>query len=126
MKTIIAGSRDIIDYELLKEAIKESGFEITQIISGGARGVDKMGERYARENNIPCQVVTANWDLYGRSAGLKRNKEMSEIGEALIAVTNGSNGTAHMISMAELMHLKIYIKKVNNLKNINGVKQNHE
>ena len=55
MKTIIAGSRRITDYEIIKESIKESPYSISEIVSGGARGVDKLGEKWAWENNIPIR-----------------------------------------------------------------------
>jgi predicted Rossmann fold nucleotide-binding protein DprA/Smf involved in DNA uptake len=58
MKTIIAGSREINDYEFLKKVIKESEFEITEVISGTARGVDKLGERFAEENHISVKKIS--------------------------------------------------------------------
>ena len=47
MKVIIAGSRDITDYSLVCRAISESKFDITEVISGTARGVDTLGEKWA-------------------------------------------------------------------------------
>jgi predicted Rossmann fold nucleotide-binding protein DprA/Smf involved in DNA uptake len=60
MKTIIAGSRYIQDYSLLDKVIKKSGFKITEIISGTAKGVDRLGEKYALDNNIPLSKYPAN------------------------------------------------------------------
>ena len=120
MKVIIAGSRKIVDYEILKKAIQESGFEITQIISGGAKGADNLGERYAREMNIPCRVMTANWDFYGLQAGYLRNEDMAKAGEALIALWDGkSKGTRNMISIAKRHGLKIYVKELKEAGDIN-------
>jgi len=50
MKVIVAGSRSFRDYEVLCKVLDE--MEITTIISGGARGADKLGERYAKERGI--------------------------------------------------------------------------
>lgn len=122
MKTIIAGSRTIEDYNLLLEAIKDSDFNITQIISGNCRGIDLMGERYARENNIPLRVISANWDQWGKIAGWKRNEQMAEVADALIAIWlinekgEGSKGTRNMISIAKRNGLKIYVKEIRQLK----------
>lgn len=114
MKVVIAGSRGITDYKIVCDAIKESGFDITRVVSGGARGTDQLGERWAKEHNVPCEVITANWEVDGRSAGLKRNKEMCEVSDALIAIWDGkSRGTSHTIKIAELFKLKIYVKKAN-------------
>ena len=43
MKTIIAGSRSITDIQLLYDAIRESGFQITEVVCGEARGADRLG-----------------------------------------------------------------------------------
>lgn len=113
MKTIIAGSRGITDFDTIKQAIKESEFEITEIVSGTARGVDQLGEKYGRINNINISKFPAKWDLYGRSAGYKRNAEMAEYADALIAVWDGeSKGTKHMIELAEGVGLRLFIFEV--------------
>ena len=78
MKCVICGSRNIRDYELLKQAIQESGFEITEVISGGAMGADTLGEKWAEENGIKLTRMLANWAKYGRRAGFIRNEEMVE------------------------------------------------
>lgn len=113
MKVIVAGSRDIVDYEIVKSAIVSSGFQITEIVSGGARGVDTLGERYAKENNIPFVVFPAKWDLYGKKAGYLRNIQMSEYADGLIAVWDGvSKGTGHMIHIAMKNDLEVYIRRI--------------
>ena len=123
MKTIIAGSRNINDYNLLLKAIRNSGFKITEICSGGANGVDGLGERYGREHGIPVQIFPAAWEdfsvpcvvkinrfgrKYNAMAGYKRNRQMAENAEALIAVHNGSPGTRDMVNVAKEYGLKIF------------------
>jgi hypothetical protein len=101
VKVIIAGSRDYTDYALVKNAVtaiaNESDLKITEIVSGGARGVDALGERYAREHNFPCNRFPADWNQYGLSAGPRRNQEMARHGDVLIAFTSGGPGTTNMI-----------------------------
>ena len=60
MLTIIAGSRSITDYEIVKEAIEKSGFDISCIVSGGAKDVDSLGEQDARENGVELKQFLAN------------------------------------------------------------------
>lgn len=115
MKTIIAGSRTITDYRLVEDAVKESGFEITTVISGAARGVDWLGEKWALERDIPVEFFPADWNKYGKKAGYLRNEQMARVGEALVAITTGSPGTAHMIKLATENGLKVYVKNVHNL-----------
>ena len=113
MKVIIAGSRDIDSMPALLEAIAESGFEISEVVSGGARGVDTLGELYALECGIPLRQFKAAWDILGKGAGYMRNAEMAVYGEALIALWDGqSKGTAQMIEKARQNGLQIYVKNV--------------
>ena len=69
MKVIIAGSRDIIDYQLVVDTIKESNFIITEVVCGEASGVDSLGKKWAIENNIPVKSFPAKWNKFGKSAG---------------------------------------------------------
>jgi len=113
MKVIIAGSRNCLDYELLCEAIKESKFEITEVVSGCAAGADTMGIRWAVENKIPVKKFPAEWSKYGKQAGMIRNREMAWYGDALIAIhLSGSRGTADMIRVAKKQGLKRYVKEM--------------
>ena len=110
MKTIIAGSRTITNYRIVVAAIKKIDWEITTIISGCANGVDKLGEQWARENNIPIQHFPAEWERHGKSAGFIRNKKMADEANAVIAIWDGkSAGTAHMINIAKHNNLKLKI-----------------
>ena len=102
MKVIIAGSCTSNDYEFLKKKINELNLEITEVVCGGARGVDSLGQRYAEELGIPVKMFPAQWDLYGKAAGMIRNKEMGKYADYLIAFWDGkSKGTLNMINFME-------------------------
>lgn len=114
MITIIAGSREIVDYGVVKEAVMRAalykGIAITEVISGGARGVDSLAISYAKEYNLPYRVMFADWDTYGRRAGYRRNEAMADVAEALVAVWDGtSSGTRHMINTALDRDLPTYV-----------------
>lgn len=114
LKTIIAGSRTITDWALLYVAINwarvAEGIEVTEVISGNARGVDQLGELYAEKYNLPLHKYPADWKTYGKSAGMIRNKEMLQTAEALIAIWDGnSRGTKNMIEIAKKAGLKVYV-----------------
>ncbi len=117
MKVIIAGSREIYDPNLVRLAVEQSGFEITEVVSGCASGVDRLGEKYARCRHIDLARFPAAWrDIDGAfnpSAYLERNQRMSEYAEALIAVwREGTPGTLDMIKRAHAKGLKVFIYKV--------------
>jgi predicted Rossmann fold nucleotide-binding protein DprA/Smf involved in DNA uptake len=121
MKVIIAGGRDFSDYSLLKESCDQilSNLDNIEIVSGRAKGADSLGEEYALENGHNCKIFPADWDKYGKAAGYKRNSEMAEYAELLIAFWDGtSRGTEHMINIAEKKGLKIKI--INYEKNKSG------
>jgi hypothetical protein len=110
MKTIIAGSRTITDYSLVEDAVRKSGFHITRVVSGHARGVDTLGEQWANEHIVPLVIFEAHWEVFGKRAGIIRNCEMASYADALIAIWDGqSKGTAHMIDAAKRAGLKVYV-----------------
>ena len=110
MKVIIAGSRHINNPDFVAQAIAESGFSISEVVSGGAAGVDTMGERWARLNGIPIKVFPAKWKVHGKAAGPIRNQEMAEYANGLVAVWDGkSSGTKDMINRAKAEGLQVYI-----------------
>ena len=119
-KIIIAGSRDFLNYQLLKtecdKFIQKCRSEMNGslhhigIISGNARGADKLGERYAKEHNYKCYIMPADWNKYGMRAGYLRNADMANQGHALIAFWDGkSKGTNNMIQEAKKANLNIKI-----------------
>ncbi len=112
MKLIVAGSREFNDYDLLKRSIQENfqRSEVEEIVSGTARGADTLGERFAIDYSIPIKKYPANWDLYGKSAGYRRNVEMADYADALIAFWDGkSKGTGHMINIAKDKNLRVIV-----------------
>jgi len=110
MRTIIAGSRGVSDYNIIVNAIKNSNFNIEEVISGNARGVDKLGEKWAIENNIKLKIFPANWNKFGKSAGYIRNVEMADYANSLIAIWDGkSKGTKMMIAQGKVKGLKVFV-----------------
>ena len=113
MRTIIAGSREIRDYKLVEDTVENSGIVPTVIISGGARGVDRLGERYGAIHNVPVEVYLPDWAGEGKKAGFLRNRDMAQNADALIAIWDGkSKGTKHMIDLAKQYHLNVYVEEV--------------
>lgn len=137
MRVIIAGSRSLYGprgTKIVRQAIKDSGWKLTEVISGHAKGVDIIGEEIAKEDGIELTIFPANWKKHGRAAGYKRNEKMAwyanlfnkqyteedkwdEIPDnlkgGLIAVwKNKSKGTGSMIEIAEQLELPTYVKEI--------------
>lgn len=112
MKTIIAGSRSITEMKPIRDAIFNSGWStlVTEVVSGGAYGVDRLGAKFAKDCGLPVKWFTPDWDTHGKGAGFIRNQEMADYADALIAIWDGvSRGTKDMIDRATKKGLKIYI-----------------
>lgn len=118
IRIIIAGSRDFNDYELLKEkmdtVIANFPTERLEIVSGGARGADALGVRYAQERNLNYCIMLADWDEYGPSAGMIRNRNMALRADYLVAFWDGkSRGTSNMIDTMKKInkHGEVFLYK---------------
>lgn len=113
MRTIIAGSRGITNLLWVPVAVVRSGFTITEVVSGKARGADSLGEQWAKIQGIPVKEFPAYWEDQGRAAGYIRNARMALYAEALIALWDGkSPGTRSMISLAREAGLQVYVQLV--------------
>ena len=108
MKVAVIGSRDFNDYERLKKVL--NNINVTHIISGGARGADRLGERYADENGIPKTIYIPDWDKYGKGAGFIRNQLIIDDAELVVVFLDGkSNGTRDSMKKAHKQRKEIYI-----------------
>ena len=119
MKWLIAGSRSFTDYDRLKSILGKEP-KPDKIIHGGAKGADSLGGQYAKENNIPCQVVKPDWNNYGKKAGYIRNIEMADMltkdDKAFIFWDGESRGTKMMLKLLQYKEIPfklIYINSFN-------------
>ena len=117
-RVAVAGCRNYENYEEAKEYIDFSISEIRKkytlfFVSGGCRGADSLGERYAAENGFETEIYPAVWEKYGRAAGPKRNKKIAEISDYIICFWDGkSKGTKSLLSFAEKAGKPVKIKLI--------------
>ena len=110
MKVIVAGSRTIRDFVVVRNAILGSGFDVTEIVSGGVPGVDQLGERWARLSNVPIRRFEPKWTKLGRPAGAFRNREMAEYADTLVLVWDGkSRGSANMLKCMKRLNKPVHL-----------------
>ena len=106
MKLLIAGSRGIKDFDLEKHVPSEA----TLIITGGARGIDALAEKYADEKRLSKLILRPQYNIYGKFAPLKRNEKMIELCDAALIIWDGcSKGTKYTISYAEKIGKRVIL-----------------
>ncbi len=94
MKLLIAGSRNIKDFDLSPYI----PHDVELIISGSADGVDTLAENYADKHKISKLILRPDYSRYKRAAPLKRNEEMVDIADFLLVIWDGrSKGTSHTV-----------------------------
>jgi len=114
MKLLVCGSRDIDDIVYVHKRLDEICYEydITELIEGGADGVDSSAGLYAVSHGIKHKTVYPKYNIHGDRAPLVRNKEMVNLCDKGIAIWDGeSTGTAHTISLLKKQDklLKVFI-----------------
>ncbi len=106
----VTGSRTINDYTLVCSTVKDSRFNIAEVVSGGAKGVDALAEQYAKDRNIPFKLFPADWKAEPRRAGFIRNAEMAEYVDAGVVIWDGeSNGTKHYQDCMSQLNKSMYV-----------------
>jgi hypothetical protein len=101
MKVVIAGSRTLRKLAYVEDAVDHSPWKglITEVVCGGAPGIDGMGRIWAFNNGVPVRVHKAEWTLYGKAAGPIRNALMAAYCDAAIVIWDGeSPGSRSMIA----------------------------
>lgn len=144
MKLIIAGSRSIKDYNLVKsivdEIVADNNLTVSAVVSGRAYGVDRLGEQWAEEYGVDIIEMPADWanisdkgavvrynqqgKPYNAMAGHLRNEEMAKVGDALILIHDGvSTGSLDMLRRATNHKLQTFKKTVDVVKHTKDTKQ---
>jgi hypothetical protein len=106
---LVAGSRGFTNYDRLSTDLNY--FKPTTIISGMAKGADRLAYNYGIAENIKVVECPANWDEYGKRAGYIRNTEMLLMKpDVVLYYWDGiSKGTKHCILEAIKLNLSIRV-----------------
>lgn len=111
MRVLVCGGRDFNDWIFFRDKLDELIPYMTEkviIISGMAKGADKMAVRWAEENWLEVNKYPADWTVHGKAAGFIRNQQMIDEGKPdLVIAFPGRNGTADMIRRAKNHNIKV-------------------
>ena len=106
LKIGVVGSRGFNDYKLMCDTLDEYLDRVFVIVSGGAKGADSLGERWAKDNHVKTLIIRPEWrdgeGNYNPSAGFDRNHDIVDNSDIIIAFWDGlSRGTENTISIAK-------------------------
>lgn len=101
MKLAVIGSRAFANTRLMAETLDALRDQITEVVSGGARGADSLAERWARKNDVATRVFLPDHKRY-RHPYHHRNRLIAEHCDKLLAFWDGSStGTRYTIDYAK-------------------------
>lgn len=112
IKLGVVGGRNFRDYVLLKRVLDrlKNRTNISTIVSGGAKGADSLGKRWAQENQVELIEFLPDWKTHGKKAGFIRNREIVESSTAIVAFWDGkSKGTQNTIQTAKKLNKKVLV-----------------
>jgi hypothetical protein len=110
MRVIVCGGRNFNNESWIDSNLDK--FKITEVATGGAKGVDSLAEKWASKRSIPFTVFPARWDEFSNAAGQIRNKQMycEFKPDAVIAFATGcGNGTINMINLAKKGNTRVIV-----------------
>ena len=106
MKVAVIGSRGIT-VDNLKDYLPE---DVTEIVTGGAKGVDTCAEEYALAHNIKLTKFLPEYSKYRKSAPLKRNIQIIEYSDLVLAFWDGSSrGTKYVIDNCDKLNTPVRV-----------------
>jgi hypothetical protein len=110
VKVLVTGSRNYTDIKFVRDTLDKlhKEYNFTVLIEGGASGVDYIAGSWANTIKIEHVVVNAEWNIYGRAAGSKRNQKMiDEYRPDMVVAFPGGNGTKDMIERSKKVGIPI-------------------
>lgn len=115
---VIAGSRYFENYNKAEKFISDC-LELENInepilfLTGGCRGADSLGEKYALDHGFELKIIKAEWKRFGKPAGPIRNKKLAKEGDIFICFWNkSSRGTKSLIDYALELNKTVYIMEI--------------
>lgn len=112
LKVAVIGSRSLTDYDVVEEAMEPYRNRAGMIVSGGARGTDRLAEEWAKENEVETLIFLPD-PAHGRGGYRIRNEKIVESADMVVAFWDGkSRGTKMVIEMCKDLGVPVEIVKI--------------
>lgn len=106
MKVAVIGSRNL-KVQNLEEYLPQG---VTEIVSGGARGIDSCARKYAHTKGLNLTEFLPEYEKYGKGAPLKRNLQIIAYADMVVAFWDGtSKGTRFVIEACKMQKKKVMV-----------------
>ena len=106
MRLAIIGSRSIKQITMEKYVSED----VKEIVSGGAKGIDAIAREFAHTKGIAYTEFLPKYHMYGRAAPLKRNEEIANYADQVLAFWDGSSrGTAHTVELFKKLEKEVTV-----------------
>ncbi len=110
MKVAVIGSRNLT-IDNLEDYLPE---DTTEIVSGGAKGVDTGAREYAEKTGLKLTQFLPDYEHYGKAAPLKRNDQIIDYADIVLAFWDGkSRGTLYVINHCRKKNKKVVVHTLN-------------
>jgi hypothetical protein len=111
VKAIVCGGRDFSDLKYLESCLDKcrQWWGLNHIITGGAKGADSLAHHWALKRHLNTEVFHAQWDTYGKGAGMIRNRLMLTQLPQVVVAFKGGNGTENMITISRQAGIPVLI-----------------
>lgn len=112
LRILVSGDRNWTDKEAIRRELEKRLPCV--VIHGCARGADTLAGQVAFELGMEVVTFPAEWHLYGKAAGPRRNQTMLDLGKpdlvlAFHADLANSKGTKHMVEIARTAGVSVEV-----------------
>lgn len=106
---IVTGSRGWMNREAVERILTNACPSL--VVQGGARGADRIAKEWAKANDVECRQFDANWNQYGKRAGMMRNVRMLEAypEATVLAFPLAGPGTRGCSREARLRGMRVFV-----------------
>ena len=112
MRVLVTGIRDFVDPRVIPQAIRDSGFDVSQLVTGTFTGVEQQVSAWGRETGVPVVLFKPDWPRFRLKASAARNNAMLDAAEAVVVIWTGNDSAKVFVTEARKRKLPLHLHHV--------------